>query len=118
MAQALVDALLRDEQLAAAGRKAANSRLRNAHRLALAIFQVVGLFALLTLGATAVLLFGKLVIFGKHVGFPTCVDGWQTVACGKTAGIVSLILFGAANALVLLAGVLRVLVYDWRLEGK
>jgi hypothetical protein len=118
MAQALVDALLRDEQLAAAARKAANSRLRNAHRLALAIIQVVGLFALLTLGATGVLLFGKLVIFGKHVGFPTCVDGWQTIACAKTAGTVSLIVFVAANALVLLAGVLRFLVYDWRLEGK
>ena len=118
MAQALVDALLRDEQLAAAARKAANSQLRNAHRLALAIIQVIGLFALLTLAATGVLIFGKLIIFGKHVGFPTCLDGWRTVACAKTTGIVSLVLFGAANAFVLLAGVLRFIVYDWRLQGK
>ena len=38
--------------------------------------------------------------------------------CAKTAGIVSLALFGAANVFVLLAGVLRFLVYDWRLQGK
>jgi hypothetical protein len=118
MAQALVDALLRGEQMVPAARKAANSRLRNADRLALAIIEVIGLFGLLTLTATGLVLFGKLVFFGKNVGFSACLEGWRTVTCAKTAGTVSLYVFAAAIVGVLLAGVLRFLAYDWRYKDK
>lgn len=121
MATALINALLRGEELVPAARKAANSKLRNAHRLILAVLQVIGLFALLTAATAGLIVFGKLTIFGKAVflgSFSACSPHLWAAACGLAYARTAVAVFGAAVGIVLIVGALRVFVYDRRFSGK
>ena len=114
MAEALVNALLRSERLADAEDKVANSKTGNASRFLLAFLEVVALFALLTLAAAALIVFGKDVLLGSY---PACTGDWRSTACVGTMSFVAVRVLGGALIAVLVAGVLRI-GYDWWFKDK
>lgn len=115
MAGPIVDALLRGESLKKAASGAANPTARNVRRHLLALVEVAGLFAILSLAAAGLLLAGGIFALGKA---SLCKSDLISAPCVQEVAWTGLAVFGAAVLAVLVAGLLRMTLYDRWFEGK
>lgn len=115
IAGAIIDALLRGESLATAAGRTANTPLRNRRRHILAIIQVMALFPLLALAAAGLIIAGTTLLLGADAA---CRTSALSLRCAGELGVTGAMVFGAAILAVLVAGLLRILLFDRWYKGK
>lgn len=105
----VIDTIIRGESLSAAARPLANSRRRDGLRLAAAILEVILLFAALTIAAGALIV---LAAAGLTDAYPGCSTDWLSGACRREISVTSVAVFFGVMLAVLIAGMLRMNLFD------